>query len=889
MKFKIDARNIKSAIATLLILLIAGSTLLSSALADTTFAPGTEIPTYAFISVAPNPIGVGQTVNVNFFLATSIQSGEAVTNMTVKITDPDGNVETRGPITGDTTGGSYFNFVPDQVGNWTFQFFYGGQTTLRNALLGDGFVGLKEMPSQSEVVTLTVQEEPITQTAYPITPLPTEYWEAPVSAQNVQEWYKYMGPWGLGGSVGYYNATSLCNPYTASVLSGHVIWTKVWCTGGVVGGEAGGDEESGHYWSTRQYTPQFAPVIIADKMYSTWYPESYGCPSGIICTDLATGETLYTINTTSILATGMANEWKTVNAYGVVGPYVITTGALPAAETGGIVYKNFGTQYNLYSALSGKYVCSICNASSMTLTTDATGNLIGYYINRTIGQVRTYQQTPMIPMVGFQIPQVKEVINITTPALCCFNLSKALVNDWLWYPTTNNAIDAGYGLMWAKPIPLTVNDVTITPTLSVSRLCSNTVILTSGLIHASDQSTGYLVMASMDAADGTTLWSKNLTYPDCKSLLPFTRASIIVDDGIVSITNHVNWISTGIDCRTGAKAWETALKTPYGNGEPSTYSMLGGTAGYSGANGKIIIAGLGGDIWAIETKTGKQLWYTNTTTLIGDPGIESPYGMWPLWTFRCQAYTNDVAYLPIGHEYNPPLFHGAQMLAINLTDGTLIWKELGTYVVATAIAYNTLISLNCYDNQIYAFAKGPSKLTVDVPDVGVTTATPITITGTVTDISAGTTQSEVAKKFPNGLACVSEESQSKWMEYAYQDQPRPSDATGVTVTLSVVDSNNNYREIGTTTSNSYGSYGFTWTPDIAGDYTIIATFGGSNSYYPSSAVTYFHASEAATPAPTTQPLQAVDNTMTILGSAVAVIIAISIVGAVILMSVKKRP
>lgn len=492
-------------------------------------------------------------------------------------------------------------------------------------------------------------------------------------------------------------------------------------------------------------------------------------------------------------------------------------------------------------------------------------------------------------MVGFQIPPVKEVINITSPVLCCFNLSKALVNDWLWYPTTNNAIDAGYGLMWAKPIPLAINDVTIAPRLSISRLCSNTVILTSGLIHASDQSTGYLTMASMDAADGNTLWCKNFTYPDCQSLMPFTRTSIIVDDGIISLTNHVNWVCTGIDCRTGAKVWQTALKTPYGDGEPSTYSMLGGTVGYSGVNGKIIIAGLGGDIWAVETKTGKQLWYTNTTTLIGDPGIESPYGTWPLWTFRCQAYTNDVAYLPIGHEYNPPLFHGAQMLAINTTDGTLIWKELGTYVKATAIAYNTLISLNCYDNQIYAFAKGPSKLTLEAPSVGVTTNTPITITGTVTDVSAGTQQSEIAKKFPNGLACVSEESQSRWMEYAYQEQPRPSDTTGVTVTLSVVDSNNNYREIGTATSNSYGTYGFTWTPDISGDYTLIATFAGSNSYYPSSAVTYLHASEAATPAPTAQPLQAVDNTMTILGSAVAVIIAIAIVGAVILMSVRKRP
>ena len=49
--------------------------------------------------------------------------------MTVKMVDPDGVTKIWGPFTGDTTGGTFFNFVPDKVGNYTFQFFYGGQTT----------------------------------------------------------------------------------------------------------------------------------------------------------------------------------------------------------------------------------------------------------------------------------------------------------------------------------------------------------------------------------------------------------------------------------------------------------------------------------------------------------------------------------------------------------------------------------------------------------------------------------------------------------------------------------------------------------------------------------------------------------------------------------------
>jgi len=43
------------------------------------------------------------------------------------------------------------------------------------------------------------------------------------------------------------------------------------------------------------------------------------------------------------------------------------------------------------------------------------------------------------------------------------------------------------------------------------------------------------------------------------------------------------------------------------------------------------------------------------------------------------------------------------------------------------------------------------------------------------------------------------------------------------VTLSVVDSNGNSRVIGTTTSDASGTFAYTWTPYISGNYTITAT------------------------------------------------------------------
>jgi len=88
--------------------------------------PPWDLPTFSYVNVAPNPTGVGQPVNVNFWLnvpppTASGAYGDRWHGLTVEVTDPDGHVETLGPFTSDDTGGTSTRYTPDQVGTWKFQ------------------------------------------------------------------------------------------------------------------------------------------------------------------------------------------------------------------------------------------------------------------------------------------------------------------------------------------------------------------------------------------------------------------------------------------------------------------------------------------------------------------------------------------------------------------------------------------------------------------------------------------------------------------------------------------------------------------------------------------------------------------------------------------------
>jgi hypothetical protein len=130
-----------------------------------------------------------------------------------------------------------------------------------------------------------------------------------------------------------------------------------------------------------------------------------------------------------------------------------------------------------------------------------------------------------------------------------------------------------------------------------------------------------------------------------------------------------------------------------------------------------------------------------------------------------------------------------------------------------------------------------------------------------------------------------------WMGYVYQQQPMPTTFTGVPVTISVMDSNGNYRTIGTATTNENGMYTLTWTPDIAGNYTVYANFAGTNGYWPSSSTTSFNIMNAApTAAATASPISMAGTENTIMIGVAAIIVVIIVgIAVVVMLILRKRP
>ena len=865
MKF---AKNKTMAITIALILMFAIAT---SMIVMPTGQAVVELPTFLRLTVNPNPAGVGQTVYVNAFTTNppptggANMKGDRWENMTVEVTRPDGTKETLGPYHGDSTGGIFVSYVPATTGNYTFQAFFPGQTlTGQNPYypgvsdVAPWLIGTHMQGSESKIVTFVVQEQPATN-VYMTPPLPTEYWSRPIYATNYA-WAALGGSWfgafaTAGNLAGGYDATGPSQLYSTAPNTGHIVWTKPTSFGGQVGAPMPGDQNSGYYGVTRGVY-EWEPIIISGILYYADYP-NYNVISNWVAVDLRTGKTLWTKEfpdgTTNGLQMGQVlNQHTATGYYG------------SAAYLWDIVGGLGGSTFKIYEPLTGMYLANITGVQAESSTSYVMdfgddviekGTVLGYLVSG--GYLRMWNATQLMAYpAGYKTVDVSRI-------------------DWS-AGSYNWSAGLGKPGGWSVLLPTTLNGNDIT--LSIAAVSHEVILMlytpTPGrFVGGYPVSVGWQVAAGYDARTGDKLWgpiNQTLPYGQVTSVL-------CARDGVYVLHNKDTDEMYAYSLTTGkllwgpvtipSNAWSTLMRT--------------GDIAY----GNVYIWDYGGYVTALDLQTGKIKW----TYTPRNAGTDTAFGIYPIWT-NTGTIADGKIFLGESHLYTTPMYMGAQRLVINATTGELVWS-ISSYAGKSygAIADGMMVQLNSYDKQIYTFGKGQTATTATIQNNVMPYGDSVLITGTVTDQSPGTKNADRIARFPDGVPAVSDASMSEWMEYVYMQQPKPTNATGVPVSIDVIDSNGNYRNIGTTTSDSSGMFRFAWKPDIEGTYTVIATFTGSESYYPSYSETSFAVDSAA---PTASPYPVVNlppTEMYIAAAAAAIIIAIAIATALILLRLRKQP
>lgn len=792
-------------------------------------AQALDIPTYPKITANPNPVGVGQIVYINAFMskptptAGMAGSGDQYENIMITITRPDGTKQTIGPLRSDSTGGTWASFTPTQVGTYYLQMTYPGGVLQGggNIFMGGGFnwTGSRLLPSSSEVITLTVQQNPIV-SPYNSPGLPTEYWSRPIYATNYA-WAALGGSWfGLAApsfaTTGQYDAMGNVQLYTTAPNTAHIVWTKPTHFGGLPGLPIPADSSS-QYTSTSIAINHFEPLILNGILYYTNYYSANSKIGGWTAIDLRTGEILWERTAgesgNEVIKMGQILRFHTQQEFGSIA-YLWSSPQTSFFQS--------ATFYSIYDAWTGKYLANVTSISGasyiMDFSEDQPGTLIGYYASG--GWLRKWNSTLML--LGGN--------KATTPSNA--TAVKVSSSSYNW---TN-------GIQWQVPIPNTIGNVRLDSNMSLAAVTPE-VILTRyyaspGMFQ--EMGYGYQITAGFDAKTGQLLWGPlNQSTPYLQDI-----ALLTARNGVYILHNKDTNEAYGYSLTNGQKMWGP-VKLP-GN----AWSAISRDAEI--AYGKVLIWDFGGYVNALDLQTGQILW----TITPRSSGYDAPYGIYPLWHFGTQTVCDGKLFLSEGSMYNPPV-HPAYRLAINITDGSFVWSILsysGRCPAAHADGY--MVEWNSFDNQIYTFGKGPTATTIEVSPKVSTHGNTILVEGRVTDESPGTKNPDRVARFPQGVPAIADENMSEWMEYVYMQQIKPTNIKGVPVHVTAIDPNGNFQDIGTVTSNGQGNYAITWTPPVPGLYTITASFCGSESYWGSTAETAFVVSEAPAASPAVAPTAA---------------------------------
>ncbi len=872
---KLSSTNTMKKLFTL-ILVISMSASVALLPAASAHTPPWTIISYAYVVATPNPIGVDQIASVTLWVDTPLPSSAVGNDIrrhdyTLTITDPEGDVETEHwDVVDDTGSTQFYQFTPTKVGTYTLKFDYAQQEyTWTGQYKGDIFT------AASRTTTLNVQEEQIPSTGN--FPLPSEYWTRPIEGQNTA-WYQVASNW-LGspyvqGANSPYGHPGAVQAEGTAPNSAHVMWSKSIQYGGVVGGESGIPGEA--YFEGGSYQVRWTTPLV---MYGTlFYEEPYGnsgTGGDYVAVDLRTGKEVWRINAS---ATGVSLVPSFGYNYALENPNqhgFLPNGALIATYTSG-----GKTNWKAYDPATGRLTAmTIQNVPSggvnlagpsgeylkIILTNKGTTSSPNWYLSQW-NSSRVFGGTAGFGGSGWY--------GGTTP----IDASPASAYDW------NVSVNLGKG-SWSIG--------------SAGQACfpfvdmDNMTLIVQGTFGGHVGDYGATVTADpanitavslVPTSRGSVMWTQS--YPQAPGNNTRFFSGWDPEVGTFAFFDKETFDHWGFSLKTGKQVWGPSKVTPDYTADYNYFNTETEIVAY----GNIYYAGYSGILYCFSMADGKLLWTYgnggegNSTA----SGLETPWGNYPV--FISDIADGKVFLCTTEHSPNSPLYKNAVYRAVNATNGKEIWKLMqyagNMYGGPAPIADGYLVFYSGYDQQIYCVGKGPSSMSVTAPDLGATMGSTVVIKGTIMDVSAGTGQNEQAARFPNGVPCVSDASQQGWMQYVYMQKPRPTGATGVEIIINVLDSNNNFREIGRTTSDSTGFFALNWQPDITGNYTVYAGFAGSESYWPSFATTSFAVDPAPTAAPT--PIASIADTYFIPAIA-ALFVVIVAIGAVTMLMIRKRP
>ncbi|MCR3907106.1 MAG: PQQ-binding-like beta-propeller repeat protein [Candidatus Bathyarchaeota archaeon] len=748
--------------------------------------------TYAFCTVTPNPIGVNQQalvwVGISDYLFAASDGWEGIT---VTVTNPAGNQDTLGPYRTDSTGSTGSMFIPDMVGTYTFQTHFPAQWY--NWSQADVWYEA----SSSDVFELTVTAEQ--REYYPDMPLPNEYWSRPIDAQ-LRGWNTISGNWLWGASLNNYPYWNFIAPYNEYAPdSGHILWTKPITFGGLAGGALGphaydfGDAYEGYFLNS---------VIINGVLFYNRFQSGGGTrvEQEVVAVDLKSGEELWARNWNNTqLSFGQVFYWDSYNVHGAYA----------------YLWSTSGSNWNAYDPATGRWVYGLKNVpSGSTHIYGPNGEILIYTVNSAAGWMTMWNST--LAVIG-------------------------PVDTGSWIRNNKGLIfDAIQGIQWNKTIPTNLPG-RVMSVLSDKIIGGTDDQWSSHLaILRGDYSQTFWCLNIEKGHEGELLFRKTWTPSPEDGGSAFIAAS--AEEGIFLVALKATRQLVALSLETGDQLWgPTEPQLPV-----DAFTIANWRRGVTSiVDGKVISGGMGGRVHTYDAQNGNLLWYYDAV----DEHTEILWGdNWPLYlsfVANGKVYLHHAEHSPID-----PMPRGAPFICLDLETGNEVWKmsirgvHWGGYPI---IGDSTIALFNGYDNRIYSIGKGPSSTTIVAPQLGIAKGSTVTIQGKVTDISPGTQEYAIKARFPEGVPAISDAAMSEWMNYVYMQLERPADATGVPVKIEIVDPNGEYAWIGTATTDVYGNYGYSFRPQVEGQYLIIATFEGSASYYGSTSTAYFAVDPAPTP------------------------------------------